>query len=285
MSEAGGRFRIARLVGRGILFAAIAIAAGSAIAGGGHHGQGRQGQITPPQLAAPVAPAAATAASPAPDWVALIYNKIQDENDKILNAQGELADAQDRTTNLTGWMIGIGMVLILLFAGILFFAWRNARASTEAARALPVLERAYVFLSRDVALLPPESLGSSSAVRMTFRVGFTNHGRTPAVVRWVNLNQQYLSEPPVGVYEDHERHGAGVVIGPGDSQVYSERELVIPRSEWEKAEAGDGGLFLHGRVVYEDIFSAQHETYFCWRYDVASRAFSVFGSESLNRHD
>lgn len=264
---------------------AITLVAGAAIAGGGHRGLGRQERITPPQLAAPVAPAAAIPPTPAPDWVAQIYNRIQDENDKILNAQGELADAQDRTTNLIGWMIGVGLVLVMLFAGILFFAWRTARAATAAARALPILERAYVFPSRDAALHLPESLGSTAAVRMKFRVGFTNHGRTPAVVRWVNLNQQYLSEPPVGVYEDHERHGAGVVIGPGDSQVYSERELVIPRSEWERAEAGDGGLYLHGRVVYQDIFAAQHETYFCWRYDVASRAFSVVGSETLNRHD
>ncbi len=85
MSDTGGGFRIAKLIGRGALFTVITLVAGMAIAGGGHHGLGRQGQITPPQLAAPVAPADATTAPPAPDWVAQIYNKIQDENDNILN--------------------------------------------------------------------------------------------------------------------------------------------------------------------------------------------------------
>jgi uncharacterized membrane protein YciS (DUF1049 family) len=254
--------------------------AGGAGAGRGGHGGFERGL---PVVSAPDAAAAPT--TPAPDWAAQIYAKIQEENDKILTTQGQLADAQDRLANLTGLMVGVGLALVVMFAGILFLMWRAARASTSAARALPILERAYVFLGQDTSLTLPDALGSSASVRVRFNVAFANHGRTPAVVRWVNLNHQYLSEPPDGVYEEHERHGVGLVIGAGQSEIFPDRDLILPRSEWEKAKAGEGGVYLHGRVVYQDIFSAPRETYFCRRYDIARRAFTVVESEALNRYD
>lgn len=242
-----------------------------------------------PQVApahAPVStPAVTSAATPVMDQLAALNLKLQEEDDKILNTQGAIADAQDRNANLMGVTIGVGLVLMLLFAGILFAMRRTAKASTAAARALSILERAYVFPGKDIAVTAPSAPGPSASVRMVFHASFTNHGRTPAVIRWINLDHQYLSQAPDGVYEDHERHGIGTVIGSGETQPLRDSELIIPRSEWERAEAGDGAIYLHGRVVYRDIFAAQHETYFCRRYDIASRAFVIVESESLNRYD
>lgn len=227
----------------------------------------------------------AATAMPSQDQSSALYAKIQAENDKILTTQGQIAEAQDRTSNLLGLTIGIGVVLMLLFAGVLVAMLRAAKASTAAARALPTLERAYVFLGKDIAVTLPGDLGASAAVRIAFHASFTNHGRTPAVIRWINLNHQYLNELPSGAYEDHERHGVGIVIGAGDTHGLADGQLTIPRSEWQRAETGDGAIYLNGRVVYRDIFAAQHETYFCWRYDIASRAFVVVESEALNRYD
>lgn len=277
----------------------VASASPAAAGGGGHHGGGHYIPYIPtstPNIAnqpsaatspssdaassAPVTPVTLNATSPMD-----VFARIQAENDKILTTQGQLAEAQDRLTNLTGITIGVGLALLLLFAAILFFVRRSAVAATAAARALPILERAYVFPSRDTSLTLPDNLGPSASVKMTFNVLFANHGRTPAVVRWVNIEHQYLGEFPEGIYEDHERHGVGVVIGAGESRLFTCRDLTLPRSEWQRAETGDGGVYLHGRVVYRDVFSIQHETYFCWRYDIPGRTFSVVESEELNRYD
>jgi len=236
-------------------------------------------------VSAAPAPDAAAIATPFQDQLVVLYEKIQAENDKILDTQGQIADALDRDANLFGVTIGIGLMLMLLFGGILLAMRRAAKASTAAARALPTLERAYVFLGKDIAVTLPDVLGPSAAVRITFHASFTNHGRTPAVIRWINLDHRYLGELPEGIFADHERHGVGIVIGAGETHALADGQLTIPRSEWQRAEAGDGAIYLDGRVVYHDIFAAQHETYFCWRYDIPSRAFVVVESEALNRYD
>jgi hypothetical protein len=222
---------------------------------------------------------------PAEDQLATLYAKIQAENDKILETQGQIADALDRNANLLGVTIGVSLLLSILFAGILLSMRRAAKGSIAAARALPTLERAYVFLGKHISVTLQDTPGVSAAVDLKFQTSFTNHGRTPAVVRWINVDHHYLREAPSGEYEDHERHGVGIVIGAGDTLALGDGQLMIPRSEWQKARAGDGAIYLDGRIVYRDIFSAQHETYFCWRYDVASRAFVVVESEALNRYD
>ncbi len=214
-----------------------------------------------------------------------LFDRIQGQEDRIVGVQGRIADAEDRNTNLIGLMIGVGLVEAVLFGVILLITLRASRAAIGAARALPVLERAYVFLANGPSIDRPAELGASPAVRARFNVGLINHGRTPAVVRWINLNQQYLAGLPEGIYEDHERHGAGIVLGAGETHLVHGRETMIPRTDWQRAADGDGGIYLHGRIVYGDIFGAQHETYFCWRYDVAAGAFAVVESEGLNRHD
>ena len=266
--------------------ATFALAASAGPGGGGGHGLGRH-------AAQPFAPYVSVTPSTtldtmAPSTVALmakVFDRLSAQDERVLTVEGRLADGQDRTDNLMGLMIGIGLVQTLLFAAILFFTMRTARAATAATKVLPVLERAYVFLGSQTTLERTAELGARAAVKTRFNAAFTNHGRTPAVIRWVNLYHQYLGATPEGLYEDHERHGAGIVLGGGETQVFGDRPAMIARSDWEKAEAGQGGVYLHGRVVYSDIFSAQHETYFCWRYDIVAGVFTVVDSETLNRHD
>ncbi len=276
-----GRFR-AVLWGPAIIAVVLVAASGSSLHAGGRRMLAReQAQATTP----PAAPPDATTPSPGQDQLVNLYAKIQGENDKIIDSQGQIADDLDRNANLLGVTIGVGVVLMALFAAILMTTRRATKASAAAARALPTLERAYVFLSKDLAVTLPESLGPSAAVRLVFHASMTNHGRTPAVLRWVNLERHFLAEPPLGVYEEHERHGAGIVIGAGDSHRLADSPLTIPRSEWQRAETGDGAIYFNGRIVYSDIFGAQHETCFCWRYDIQGRAFVVVESEALNRYD
>ncbi len=267
--EDAGRFG----VNRGLIAAAVFFLYGSHAA------------VAETSTTARESPPLAAASLPAPDQTAGSYAKIRAQNDKILDTEGEIADSLDRTANLFGVTIFIGLGLGLLFGGILLAVRRSANASIAAARALPNLERAYVFLGKQIALTPPDSLGPSAAVDIVFHASFTNHGRTPAVVRWINLDHHYLADLPSGAYEDHERHGLGIVIGPGETHVLADSRLTIPRSEWDRASRGDGAIYLDGRIVYRDVFAAQHESCFCWRYDIPGRAFAVVESEALNHYD
>jgi uncharacterized membrane protein YciS (DUF1049 family) len=272
---------------RRITAAAAAAAIFSLVAFDAHAGAmgGHRGGHT---YMAPVAVTPPTAPDVPPSTAALLaslFARLQNQDDRVLTVEGRLAETQDRTSTLIGLMIGIGFVQLCLLAAILLVTVRTARSTATATAALPILERAYVFLGRDSSLQRPAELGASAAVKVRFDIALTNHGRTPAVIRWLNLNGQFLGEAPEGQYEDHERHGAGMVIGAGQTQTVDNRVALIPRSDWDRAAAGQGGVFLHGRIVYSDIFGAQHETYFCWRYDINAAVFRVVESESLNRHD
>jgi hypothetical protein len=282
MLTASGGYRV---VGAGPMGAEVGLIAAALIVLYGSQAPAAESSTTARAPSPPAAVEATAPALPAQDQTATSYAKIRAQNDKILDTEGGIADALDRTANLLGMTIGIGLVLALLFAGILLAIRRAAKASVAAARALPTLERAYVFLGKQIGLTSPDSLGPSASVSLIVHASFTNHGRTPAVIRWINLDQHYLGEPPSGAYEDHERHGVGIVIGAGETHVLAGSPLTIPRSEWERAKTGDGAIYLDGRVVYRDIFAAQHESYFCWRYDIAGRAFVVVESEALNRYD
>jgi hypothetical protein len=202
----------------------------------------------------------------------------------ILHIESEAVEARERTVELGIWITILVAAQTAIFAVALFTALRAAKAARTTAKALPMLERAYVFLDDDPCLTHGDQRGPRGGLKVGFQFGLKNHGRTPAVIRWINIRHQYLPEPPEGVY-DEAGPGEGRILGAGAALRFDHEDTIIPGADWDKAEAGDGSIWLHGRVVYWDIFKAQHETYFCWRYDHAGGAFSIADGASLNRFD
>jgi hypothetical protein len=242
-------------------------AAGHGLGGGGHHGGAGLAQ----QQTLLGVPRGSTGAAGAGDSA-------------ILHIESEAVEARDRTLELAVWVVLMVAIQTIVFAVALFTALRAAKSAREAAKALPMLERAYVFLDQDLSLTHGDHRGPHGGLKVSFQFGLKNHGRTPAVIRWINIRHQYLAEPPEGIY-DEAGAGEGRILGAGASLRFDHHDTIIPGADWDKAEAGDGGVYLHGRVVYWDVFKGQHETYFCWRYDHAREAFSIADSANLNRFD
>ncbi len=241
-------------------------------AGGGHGGggRGRQGQVMP--FASP------TGASPTAAGAAL------GDNDDVMRIEGELADARNRTIQLTAWIVGLGILQTLIFGLALIAAARAMKEARAAGRALAMLDRAYLFLDQDISLAHADHRGPRGGLKLRFAFGMKNHGRSPAVVRWLNIRQQYLPAQPEGRYEE-AGSSEGLIVGAGETVRFDHHDTIIAGADWDKAEAGEGAIYLHGCLVYWDIFKEQHQTFFCWRYDSARHTFAIAESATLNRFD
>ena len=252
--------------------AGLCLASPASAAHGGHGGgaRGQQGQTSPF--------AAATGASRTADGGAL------GDNDAVMQIEGELADARNRTIQLTVWIVGLGILQTVIFGIALIAAARAVKGARVAAKTLALLDRAYLFLDQDISLAHADHRGPRGGLKLRFEFGVKNHGRTPAVVRWLNIRHQYLAAPPEGRYEE-AGYGEGLVIGAGETLRFDHHDMTMAGADWDKAEAGEGAIYLHGCLVYTDIFKAQHETYFCWRYDSARHTFGIAESADLNRFD
>jgi hypothetical protein len=281
----------ARAIVRAFMIAAAAQSLASAAVGhgggggggGGHHGgasrlpQPAPADISPQQSTAAAADAAAASLAAAAAVAAA-------DNRAILQIEGEQVQARNRATDLAAWLIAMVAIQTVIFGVALFTALRAAKSARGAVGALPMLERAYIFLDQDISLTHGDHRGPHGGLKVSFEFGLKNHGKTPAVIRWINIRHQYLAEPPEGIY-DEAGPGEGRIIGAGATLRFDHHDTIIPGADWDKAEAGDGSIYLHGRVVYWDILKGQHETYFCWRYDHAHGAFQIADSAPLNRFD
>ncbi len=239
--------------------------------GGGHGGRGSARQ-------AQAMPFATPGGSPTAAGGALT------DNDAVMRIEGELADARNRTIQLTAWIVGLGILQTVIFGLALIAATRAVKGARVAAKALALLDRAYLFLDQDISLAHADHRGSRGGLKLRFAFGLKNHGRSPAVVRWLNIHQQYLAAPPEGRYEE-AGSSEGLIVGAGETVRFDHHDTIVAGADWDKAEAGEGAIYLHGCLVYWDIFKAQHQTFFCWRYDSARHTFVIAESATLNRFD
>jgi hypothetical protein len=62
---------------------------------------------------------------------------------------------------------------------------------------------------------------------------------------------------------------AEAVLLPGTATAAIERQaaLALDRAAAESLRGGSEFLWFYGRVVYDDMHQAEHETRFLWRYD------------------
>lgn len=248
-----------RVTSLAVVFALALPAAADAGGGHGHRGQAAPFVATPSAARGP-------------------------DSDAVIQIEGELADARNRMIELTAWIVGLGALQTLIFAAAMIAAARAVRGARHAGQLLPLLERAYLFVDPDIALTVPDHRGPHGGLKVGVDFALKNHGKTPAVIDWLTVRLQYLAEPPADPYEE-SGSGGGLVIGAGQSLRFDRHEAIVPGADWDKAEAGQGAIWLHGRVVYHDVLKSQHESYFAWRHDPARNTFSIAEQSALNRYD
>lgn len=169
----------------------------------------------------------------------------------------------------TWCLIGVGVFQA-------YYLWNTVKATSDAAAALPKIERAYLFVERVIG-----DMGGTSTFRRAdgiqvseqsvyAQVVFKNHGRTPGVLidalAGVRLCRSFDELPLI---EMRRLVAPGRVVGSGDECSASRLEY---RVDAEGAKSIVGGssdlmLILFGRAEYLDVLGVKRKIEFCRVYD------------------
>jgi hypothetical protein len=164
-----------------------------------------------------------------------------------------------------------------------------AKAAEKSAETLPSLERAHIFIIPSLmrVSIPARGIDRSpiqnGKAMVTYK--FVNHGKTPAVIKSVEVHFDLLTTAP-----DNESHLPNIILS-GEKVLeakddWSPNNGSILKRIGEDEHAGlkrdDTFLWFYGSIVYDDIFGLEHVTRFRWRYDGGSNQFLGFGSKPYN---
>lgn len=127
--------------------------------------------------------------------------------------------------------------------------------------------RAWVGVSRQSG--PAEVVASSDII---FSVVVRNSGKTPAlnVTHRVRYEGKRKNETFVPVYSDvSTQRGIGSVgvLAPGAEVELGTLPFRLPQDWMKHLMNGEGILYIHGQIEYEDIFQQPHCTAFCILYE------------------
>jgi len=173
---------------------------------------------------------------------------------------------------------------------------KAANAAEKSASALPLIERAHVFVEIGLDGLgfnfpkgfhfykDANDLGTCSVI-----AHFKNHGKTPAILTKLHL---VMDKVPAYAYPTEITEIIKSEIPPG-IVISSELTYDIPATtqitpdEWERINAGEILLICYGRVEYKDVLGDKHGTGFCWEYSPleSRKCFYLSPTEKLNHYN
>lgn len=149
---------------------------------------------------------------------------------------------------------------------------KAANAAKDAAEALPLVERAYVYENVQFKKIEPiysKDRGHEGNFYFSAEVLLYNFGKTPAVI---NRSQAIVSlkHPIIPQIEEIEIP-SGIVLGsqtagtPGTPMPVVSK--IVNENEWK----GDISLnkitaYCCGRIEYQDVFGRRWKTDFCWEF-------------------
>ncbi|MGO9139163.1 MAG: hypothetical protein ACLP9S_13870 [Syntrophales bacterium] len=142
----------------------------------------------------------------------------------------------------------------------------SADAAKRAADALPVTERAYVFVTIDtqkIELVYDRDRGHEGLFDFGASIRIWNHGRTPAIINKIRgvISLEKATIPEIEEIEIP----TGIVLG-NDKWRPIPVSRRINDNELKNIAALNTPTYCCGRVEYKDIFNGDHVTGFCWEY-------------------
>jgi hypothetical protein len=191
-----------------------------------------------------------------------------------------------------------------------------AKAAQESAAAIPALERAYIFieiephglrdirerLTRDpkVIVVREMTRDNTDQTASTLWFHLANHGKTPAVIKATTFTLQYRADtdgPALLVAKPLPSGLLAIASGmissaslarsleptPNTSfKLLAQLGQPLTPEEVERLRSGLYVLLFVGRVIYEDVFGAEHETRICRRYDPETHTLVEYGGIKFN---
>lgn len=170
------------------------------------------------------------------------------------------------------WMfrLTIAAVLLSLFANVI--TWYQACNYKQAARAQ---NRAYVgCLNTEIHLFSPWNEGTQ------LDVAIKNFGQTPAYnCRIKSTAKPFAAEfpdnPPYDIPADTTFQMIG---GGGDHSIHFLPFKGLSDSLREQIDKQEISVYLYGTIVYDDIFTDTHTTFFCYRFHpIGDQHFGIYG--------
>jgi hypothetical protein len=182
--------------------------------------------------------------------------------------------------NVIDILNALSTVVIATFTATMWRAIHNQN------RAFRIAERAWLVPEIQ---FPPQQ---SEDGQIELLNHFLNKGRTPAWVTGMGSRGQILRPedelPPEPTYTlAGPFPPEGNVLPP---KAFTRQGLPLSPQQWASIERGEAVFYFFGFVTYRDIFGADHETRYCFRFkpgptptDPAPRDFYVAGPRAYNR--
>jgi hypothetical protein len=161
-----------------------------------------------------------------------------------------------------------------------------AKAAQAAAEALPTAERAYVFIDPVLESWDPITDASYGVYnsRYSVKFGIENHGKTPAVIKSIDVRLEVLNEEP-----DNKLHRiidflpdkilrAGARFTPESSP----RNCTVDLATAIELQNNRAAIWFYGSVYYDDMFGKEHVTRFRWSQSEILDVFVARGDAPFN---
>jgi hypothetical protein len=143
---------------------------------------------------------------------------------------------------------------------------KAAKAAEESAKAIPKIERAYVFANvKLVQRIMPIQEGITTA---HFVVNFYNYGKTPAIITMLRGYAELAHAVPRAPIEHpgaDERLPEGLVIASGKAYQLPLQLRLVP-ADMNDLISLARIVYCVGMIEYKDFLGDTRETGFCWEY-------------------
>jgi hypothetical protein len=167
----------------------------------------------------------------------------------------------------------------------LTIAKEAANAAQKSADALPLVEKAYLFIFVELGNKLASPYQTNGDMLFSIHTQITNHGKTPAILNKISgyrVNQDSCPTISTAISPPALAVPSGIVVGCGTPYNMTDSPgLVIPSAEWEQIIKGQIKLFWYGRIEYKDVLGGSRETGFCWEFfpDAENPSFTISDSD------
>jgi hypothetical protein len=187
----------------------------------------------------------------------------------------------------TGFLALLAFFQLVAMAVQAHFLSKTLRATKEAAdaaqkssEALPLLERAYVFVQIELGGNKYSSIEGTAISGITVKL--VNHGKTPAILTKLHAETTKSAAYPTKLIETYPNEiPPGIVISSGEHSAFPITYETSSR-ELEQVEQHEIKLICFGKAEYKDVLGVTHETGFCWEYQTRISSFYLSNNKELN---
>ena len=214
------------------------------------------------------------------------------ERKEKLQLDRNLVEFTKDLRNLTGVLAIIGLLQLVVFGLQARRLRQTVEVTKEAAEALPLIERAYVFLEEvdeanggDTITTIRNAAGNQvSTVGLRVKFTFRNHGKTPAMLSDIFGETKLCNDITEAKLARGTPISPGQVIGAGKTETFDTGEHGFDAAQFKSAkETGIPGLFFFGSINYADVLKEPRFTEFCWKFDFKTNRFRPTLSPERNR--